>query len=92
MRPLCSRTGCSKSKGGALAWHCSARERRALQHTLAAIDDRSWPKCHFGPMAPDLSLTGRDQPKAANRTTRKQPLDSGRADVLAVRQSIWVAI
>jgi hypothetical protein len=63
MRPLCSRTSCSKSKGGALAWLFIAARAGAgrCSTRLQRLNDRSWPKCHFGPMARDLGLTGRDR-------------------------------
>ena len=38
MRPLCLRTSCSKSKGGALRLAVHYSERRGLQHTLAATE------------------------------------------------------
>jgi hypothetical protein len=60
MRPLCSRTSCSKSKGGVPAWLFIAASASAgrCSTRLQRLNDRSWPKCHFGPMARDLSLTG----------------------------------
>ena len=71
MRPLCSRTSCSKSKGGALAWLFNAARASAGRRStrLQRQNDRSWPKCHFGPMARDLSLTGRDRQLTASAKT-----------------------
>ena len=83
MRPLCSRTSCSKSKGGALAWLFIAARASAgrCSTRLQRLNDRSWPKCHFGPMARDLCLTGRDRPAAVgcDRQLRSRQMEAAAA-------------
>jgi hypothetical protein len=46
MRALCSRTSCSKSKGGALAWLFIAARASAgrCSTRLQRLNDRSWAK------------------------------------------------